>query len=320
MSYETGTASDVNDLLAKLRTFALANGWSQDFSGARTSGAGNALQINKGGFYVTFRSDNGAGSATDPGPYIGGYAHGTYSAGNGTENQAGASASVGHWCNGMTGPFVAYHFISNTELGAEYLYCVVEISAGTFKHFGTGVLVKIGAITNGQFIYASTWNYSATFINSADVVQHSVPFDSQELNSSRIRPSLNCRVDADTTSPRWMDGGATSTIANRSMRGGMRLATGGNAGGQRVLMDNAASALTGRNMIYPCFLYAERTGGLFNPLGYPPGIRWVKLAFLEPNAVLTIGTDQWKVFPVIRKNGGVGQVNSGVYGYAYKVN
>jgi hypothetical protein len=67
-------------------------------------------------------------------------------------------------------------------------------------------------------------------------------------------------------------------------------------------------------------MYGERTSNLGSPLGYPPHLRWVRLDYLSPGDVLTIGSDQWKVFPVIRKDGGTGQVNSGKYGYAYKVN
>lgn len=317
-TYETGTADDVTDLLSKLRTFAGNNGWTEDNYGARTSGSGNALQIHKDGQYVTFKTDDGAGSADDPGPFIGAYAHDTYGAG-GTENQAGASAVT--ICNGMAGPFAAYHFISGSEKGAEYLYCIVETAAAIFKHFGTGMLVKAGEITTGQFVYASRWNYTPAYIGTATESRHSVPFDSHETQSTRIGPSLNVRVDAESISPRWLDGANTAASADGTLRGGPRSTSGGPAmGGQASMMAVAASALTGRNMIYPCFLHGSRTGGLFNPLGYPPGIRWVNMTYLEPNDVMTLGTEQWKVFPVIRKNGGAGQPNSGIYGYAYRVN
>jgi hypothetical protein len=314
MAYQTGTATDANDLLSKLRTFATANGWTEDNYGARTTGSGNALQIHKGGFYVTFKTDTTAGNVIDPGPFIGCYAHNTYSSGNGTEAQAGASAVT--LCNGMTGSFLAYHFISNAELGAEYLYCIVETTAGIFKHFGTGTLVKIGAITNGQFVFAVRWNYSLSpgYIDIPTIFAHAVAFDAVET-TTRVGPSLNVRVDADSISPRWIDG-SSSVVSGRTMRGGVRTAS----IGHEVMMQNAASTLTGRNMIFPAFLYAERSGALFNAIGYPPGVRWCNLTYLSPNDVLTIGTDQWKVFPVIRKNGSAGQVNSSIYGYAYKVN
>lgn len=316
MAYETGTATDANDLLSKLRTFVAANGWSEDNYGARTSGSGNALQINKGGFYVTFRTDTTSGTASDPGPFMGCYAHNTYSGGNGTESQAGASAFM--MANAMSGPFTAYHFMSGTEKGSEFLHVIVETVAGLFKHFGTGTLVKMGAITNGQFAHACRWNYAVAAVDVADDSRHAVPFDSRESSGVRAGPSLNVRADAESVSPRWLE--SSSATAARGIKCGVRsAATGSTAQGSNILMVNGASALTGRAMLFPCFLYGERTGGLFNPLGYPPGIRWVNLTLLEPNTVLTIGSDQWKVFPVVRKNGSAGQPNSGTFGYAYKV-
>lgn len=315
--YETGTATDVADLLGKLRTFALANGWSQNYYGARTSGTGNALQINKGGFYVTFRTDTGAGTTQDPGPYIGAYAHGTYSAGNGTENQSGASGVC--LSNGMSGPFAAYHFISGAELGSDYLYAIVETTAGTFKHFGTGKMVGVGTLTNGQFVHACRWYYTTAEINASNSAYHTIPFESYAPNLSDANVGWYVRADADTISPRWLvgKGYSYSAATNRHTRAGRLLAGYGFGYG---LYTSAASALTARNMLAPCYVAGERAGGLFSPIGYPPGIRWVKLTNLAPNDVLTIGTDQWKVFPVIRKNGTTGQVNSDLAGYAYKVN
>lgn len=311
-AYETGTASDVNDLLAKLRTFALANGWTQNFSGARTAGTGNAWQANKGGFYVTFLTDTGtAGSTADPAQYIGCYAHDTYSGGNGTENQANGSIKL--FCNGMPGPFVAYHFISGTEKGAEYLSAIVEVTSGLFKHFGTGVFVKIGAVTTGQYVYACRWNHTSSTPTSSF---NAVPFDDAEFSSNRAGPSTQVRADGNAITWRWMESSVNDSIAGRGARCGVRI----DDGGLKNMMDSAASALTGRNVFFPCFYAPFKATDNYTPMGYPPGIRWCNMTTLQPNDVVTIGSDQWKIFPVVKKNGGVGQPNSGVYGYAYKIN
>lgn len=313
--YETGSSTDVLDLLSRLRTFALANGWSQNFFGARTSGTGQALQINKGGQFVTFLANTAAGTSDDPGPYLGAYAHDTYSAGNGTENQANTSSVT--YTNAMTGPFLAYHFISGQELGAEYLYVIVETTAGIFKHVGTGVLVRIGAITSGQFVYGCRWDNGPGRINNLDSNFHAIPFDNGESSVNRSGPGTKVRVDADLVSWRWLD--ALATTSTLSLLCGWR-ASGNQPSVTRHLLDHLGSALTGRNVLVPAFMAGARTGGLFNPLGYPPGVRFCRLTFREPNDIITIGADQWKLFPVIRKNGAAGQPNSGTYGYAYKVN
>jgi hypothetical protein len=65
---------------------------------------------------------------------------------------------------------------------------------------------------------------------------------------------------------------------------------------------------------------AVRRGGtgLYSPIGQPPHLRWVRLDHLQPRDVITIGTEQWMTFPVIRRDGGVGQPNSGRLGIAYR--
>lgn len=321
MPYETGTSSGVADLLDKLRVFATANGWTQNFFGARTSGSGTALQLTKGAQAVTFIADTGAGSASDPGPYFGCYSHDTYSAGNGTENQANGSAKC--YTNAMSGPFQAYHFISGAERGCDYLYVITEVSSGIFKHAGVGKLVGLGALNTGHFAFACRWSYSTTSNNISAPLHggHSWPFDCGET-ALRSGPGTQVRADSDGITPRWFDGYAAS-FGNR-IGGGVRVTGTTTVGNQRGTLVGpalcSASGITGRSVLLPAWVTAERTANLSSPMGFPPHLRWVRLDYFTPGDVLSLGGDQWKVFPVIRKNGTTGQVNSGAYGYAYKVN
>lgn len=316
MPYETGASTGVTDLLDKLRVFAIANGWTQNFFGSRTSGSGTALQLTKGTQYVTFLADTAAGSASDPGPYFGAYAHNAYSAGNGTENQAQRSASC--YTNAMTGPFVAYHFMTGAERGCDYLYVVVESASGIYKHAGVCKLVSLGALNTGMCAHAARWSYSTTSDAIGDPLSsgHSWPFDSRE-SVNRHGSGTQIRADCDGISPRWYDGFASS-FGNR-IGGGPR-----NVSGQRGTIVGpaaaGASALTGRTILLPAWVSLERAANLSSPAGYPPHLRYVKLDYLNPGDVLTLGSDEWKLFPVIRKNGTAGQVNSGTFGLAYKVN
>lgn len=318
--YETGTSSSLTDLLDKLRLFATANGWTQNFFGTRTSGSGQALQLTKGSLAVTFIANTAAGSSDDPGGMLGSYCHDTYSAGNGTENQANKSAVT--YANDMSGPFVAYHFLTGAERGSDYLYVIAETVAGTFKHVGVGKLIGLGALSNGHFNFGCRWGYSALSGRISDELSayHAWPFDSGE-GSTRSGPGTQVRADSDAISPRWFDAWAGSF--GTRLHGGPR-STGTTLGNQRATVWGpvrfGASAITGRTTLTPCLLAVDRVSSLSSLVGWPPGVRWVKLDFLAPGDTLTLGADQWKVFPVIRKNGGAGQVNSGTYGYAYKVN
>lgn len=311
MAHQTGTATDHVDLLDKLRLFALANGFTVHNFGARPAGAtaGQALQLSKANLAGSFLSLTAAGTAANPGQYVGGYAHDAYAGGGGTENQAKGSPKV--YANAMTGPYQGYDFFTGDGASGPYLYAVVETAAGFFKHFGMGILDKFGAITTGAFVYACAWNYEPIHISNWTAYRHAVPFDNAENASANSR-SLHVRGDSDTISPRWYDPQATPLL-----RGGHRATSTGNI--VRTPVIGSASLRTGRTPLVPCLVTGERTGGLYSPLGSPPGMRWVSLDYLDPGAVLTIGTDQWKVFPVIRKNGGAGQPNSERFGYAFKM-
>lgn len=317
--YETGAASSVTDLLDKLRIFATANGWTQNFFGTRTTGSGQALQLTKGAMACTFIADTSAGTSADPGNYFGAYQHDTYNAGNGTENQANKSLQC--LANGMTGPYVAYHFMTGSEGGSDYLYVVVEVTSGTYKHAGVGKLVGMGALTNGHFAFGCRWGYGSTPISDPLAAYHAWPFDSGE-SGFRGGPATQVRADCDGVTPRWYDFSSGVSYGNRA-GGGVR-AVGSALGTLRGTVYGptlyGASAITGRTTLVPCMIYGERTSNLASILGYAPGMRWVKLDYIAPGDILTLGADQWKVFPVIRKNGSAGQVNSGLYGYAYKVN
>lgn len=326
MAYQTGTATDTADLLDKLRVFALANGWTINNYGDRTVGTAprKALQLTKGGISASFLSDSAVGTAANPGPYILTYGHDAYAAGGGTENQANASNKT--QSNAMVGPFQSYHFFCDNGDTNPYLYVVVETSSGTFKHFGIGRIEGLGEVLTGCFAYACNWYYvsSPDYVSDANLFRHSVPFDTLENNNGNGQYSTYVRGDSDSMSPRWY--ASYSNIAANVLSGGVRGNNPGSASAGSAIpmtygiMQAGASERTGRTILQNCLVSGARVSGQFSPLGWPPNMRWVNLRYLDPGATLVLGSDTWKVFPVIRKNGGSGQPNSALYGYAFKVN
>ena len=314
MAHQNGTANDPVDLLDKLRVFAQANGWTIHNFGARPAGAtaGQALQLSKSGLAASFLSLSAVGTVTDPGPKVGGYVHDAYVGGSGTENQANGSDKA--YTNAMAGP---------------YLYVVVETAAGLFKHFGIGVLDGMGVLNSGAFMFNSNWNYNTFYVGSMFATAHMIPWLGNEgtltngYSNSVASSGITIRADSDTLAPKWYlavnHAGSGNTYVPRRLRGGPGYAN------RTVQVLNypilsGASMRTGRTTLVPTLMLGERTGGQYSPLGSGPGVRWVQLDYLDPGAVLTIGTDQWKVFPVVRKNGSAGQPNSLLHGFAYKMN
>lgn len=327
MPYETGTATNLQDLLNKLGTFAGANGWTVHFSGARTGGAGtsgHALILSRGDVQGLLRSNNSAGSpTTDPGPYMEGVLwSGAYNAAS-TESQPNPSAAL--FTNWMAGPYVAYHaFTPLAATGRHYLHVVVEVQSGTFRHFGIGQLRRFGSYTNGTYAHGTSmsFNTSPAYINTANSF-HGYPFNNI-ANGTAPGGGVTIRADFDGVSPRYCTVGSSGTVGR--VWSGFVQSSNAPSGNFGTLALAGPSAFTGRAPLLPllCFVQRDTTDQLRHPVGFPEDLRYVSIDNFQPGDTITLGADTWMLFPAVRKGaantGPVGVQNSWRYGYAYRLN
>lgn len=317
MSYQTGTANDVADLLDKWRLFLIANGWTIDFWGPKYTG--QALQVHRDGRYWSWWSD----TTINPndryqGPYITGHLQTGYDpAAPGAYEQPGASYRVR--TNKLTGPMQAYHFFAGVGRSGAYAHVVIETEPGIFRHMGMGVLDKMGAYENGQYIYATAWSGNTTEVNEQDSIYHGVPFDDYTFGVYNTNfASTLIRCDVDGISPRYIE------VNNYDYRG--PIGRGGWRSSQGTEQNSTvrgpyragASVLTGRAPLLPLYVCSSRGNGLWSDIGQPPDMRLVRIDNMEAGQELALGSDTWVVFPVARKNGAIGQPNSGNAGFAYR--
>lgn len=298
MDYETGISTSPSDLISKLVTFAVANGWTNT---AKTTG--NCLS--KGSIFVGL----GATSSNTQVSLRGG----TSSAGtdwNALTNNPGYSVVV----NCGAGPFVAYHLFAGEEGGSEYLHAVVEFASGRYRHFTLGALVKHGAYTGGTYVDGVNWNASTNFINQPDAQQHTVICCANTDNGSG-----HVYADFDAKTNNWVRvrgaGDFTTTFGPGSVR----------SNGINQMFPNLGYARFNlRNLTAPLTYFANRASSLRSPLGRIPNMRQVGMANLESGAILAIGGDEWKCFPIAQRtetwgSGSSSIESSGPYGYAYKM-
>lgn len=342
--YETAGASNVNDLLDKFRVFALASGWTVDFSGTRqdtqvntntgtyafpnsdnpnpgVAVPGNSLVIHKGDCYAAWHTDTRVVPIAwaNPGPYLLGQVFpGPYSGAVQPQKQAGCTP--GNITNKLVGPFQAYHFFS----GDTYLHAVVEITPGEFRHFGCGLLERAGAVTSGAYVTNTHWNQGTNFISDPANAYHAVPFDALgDYNTGLGWNATHIRADSDAVSPRNIALNARAgTTPDRGGWGGY--VAGSNRDGRDALgaglLQVGPSTLTGRSVLVPLIAGVTRPDGFGSVLGTPRDMRAVRIDNLAPGDAVTIGPDTWLVFPCSRKNGVSGQENSRNAGLAYRVN
>lgn len=320
MAYETASANDPNDLIDKLRIFALANGWTVDYNGGRTNpggglqaGSNNAVAMHKDGLYVVFYQDTSSNSTANPTPRVANYTYpGPWVSGNGTDAQANKTLTT--TANSMSGPYTAYHFFADPA--RNYLHCAVEVVSGRFTHFHVGTLDKAGGGQAVAYNCALRWNFTTApnYINIIASQQHGVPFDDANSGAASWTGTA-VRVDSDGVTPRNQQMYDSDTT---QAKGGFTV-----AGGQRLMSYMArlvgASTITGRSPLLPLIVMSSRTSGVYSVVGSPFDLRLIRMDNLAAGEVLTIGSDSWKCFPIIRRNGAAGVENSDLYGYAYRV-
>jgi hypothetical protein len=304
IAYETGTATDTTDLINKLITFATANGWT-----VNTPSSGRVFT--KGGLYFGLNWD-----ADDV--WLCGATG--YAAGSAWSAQPGASTNQPR-SNDMAGPYQGYHFF--TDSSPDYLHVVVETTAGIYKHFQMGQLIKHGSFTGGEYVCAVYWHptivTASTTPNNPDNAHHAVPFDC-EAGSATASHRSAVRADIDSKTNNWMAFRDADTWNGNYAKGCVR---GQNRGILESLHERSPSEFNQITPFLPMLICGDRPSSMTSPLGYVPDMRYVNMTNLTPASTITIGADEWIVFPLIQKTTVWGVSNSttpssGTYGLAYK--
>lgn len=320
MAYQTGTATDPNDLLQKLVTFLVGNGWTQDMSQA--DGTGWRAHLHRGSVYVNLKSTTGtvnpwaftpnpAPNATDAGLHIylgtgfSGAANWNLQAGgpilNGTSNNTGCSMPL------PTGSITAYHFF--TDSTGDNVVVVVEKTTGIFTHLGWGVSVtKAGSWTGGPYFFAAVNAYNfASDSTSGPGFQNGptakAPFVYADTNSAA---NAYVRADVDAFTGKWLgctgsvsqpSGGYTGRNFVSEYRGGTAVVSG--VPTMEYFVERSFSTMTSSATLAPIRAWALRDAGGYSLLGTVPNI-FYSIATdkgFSAGTEITIGPDTYKVFP-----------------------
>lgn len=328
MAFETGSALDMEDLIAKISTFATANGWTED----RRDNANGIFALSKNSIFVSFRWLNSdpsvlsihqataalPASGTDPGSATGDSGNG-YNAGSITnanlDNER--SAVLGN------GPFPSYYLFEN-DASPAYLHIVVETSTDIFKHFGFGELSKVGdGWTGGEYCYGQK-NNTGTWTNSQSTWMLDGHFSSisgsDENHAATIRMTgLPGQPAGSVWGQIW--GNRTSqppddTAGNdkATCQGGFRS---GPLTGPWGLFQG--SATTGYIPMYSfAVFFVDRVSNFIYQLGWQPDVRGVSMRSFSPKQEVVVGLDTWVMFPAAQRDISNGAGTSGYMGIAYK--
>jgi len=317
MAYQTGSATDLEDLISKLLTFATANGWTQD----EFATADGDFALHKDDIYVSGRWDTVTpqhvslhqalgfdGTGTLPGDHTDDSGHGYNDSSSHVDTNLDNERSVTYIGDG---PFTTYHFFEDDDGTRSYLHVVVQSETDVYRHFGFGEVDKVGTWTGGEYCYGhyqdNGTSQQATAADTCmlfDGINSSNPDNIGKRNATIHVEGLNGQGGSD----KWgivfgsrtidvsgdLDGNGNSlTRCLGGFRGGpVAFAWGGFSG----------SNLVGFVPMYPINVWHfEEANSRVRLLGSMPHVRGVNMRNFAPEQEVTIGGDTWVFFPSSRR-------------------
>lgn len=310
--YATGTPTSLSDFLNSLATFAASAGWTVDSNGA--GGSTYYLAVHKNNCYLGYFVPNTA--AVPPALQLQLWGATGYAGSTLPSAQAGASPQAVLMSPPPAGPYNAYHFFSTNTGGVDYLHALLEYSSGNFLHIHGGCLNPVGGATPATYIAGTQWSSITGLSSSSDAgpaagAGNYTPFSAEQGGTGYRLFQLRATVDS---TARWFyPGNASPGRAIGAVR----------ASSKNVhAFARAPNTFNQLTPFIPLSLFVERAAGnIYSYLGDVIDMRWVNLANYQAKDEITIGSDTWKVFPVISKQPfGSATAATNNYGFAFRKN
>lgn len=320
MAFEKAQATSIDDLFrTKLRTFALANGWT-DSEGTSVAGRQYFEKVAAGlNCKVAFRWDTAtpanvgiynhltySGGATVPGSHGDDSGNGTVTSFSNTTANNSRRAALDNDTNN-------YWFFE----GDDYIHCVVETTPGTVRHFGFGQIAKVGTWTGGEYAYGQQ-GVSSVSITDGQLLDGLA----RGSGVSTFQATMHVESLPGQGASKWavVWGGGATNIGNDRAGNVREFVQGGMRSGPMSFpfAKWSATPLQGLIPLTPIWCFYRRTNSSpttsVYPLGYMKDVRSINIASHNLGDELLIGSDTWVVFPSGSKTTG----DSGNQGIAYK--
>ena len=302
MSYQTGTATGIENLLTTLFTFAAANGWTVDKAVTSTDG-----YMHRDNIYVGFEFSSDEISIYQARGYL---TTSPGTAGGGHTNSVHTSGAFRQEVNELSGSFDAYHFFESDT----YIHIVIEVGQDLFRHFGMGVLSKVGTWTGGEYTYGHYWEQSVNDIANMGDVNHKISFDGGDLGTSvdyrgfalyGTKTSGDALPGGGSTSPitKWYRATDTLITDGDGVNAGYLAVGGWRDTAYQHFVARGTSDLNGYTPLSPIPVFItdkSTTPDIDYLMGYVPDLRLVNIGSLNTGQEYTIGSDTWIPFPVGR--------------------
>jgi hypothetical protein len=303
MPYATGTATSMSSLLTALRSACTSNGWTLAGNVLYKNGcyaeifAGPAFSTATADMHLRIRAGNGidgANALTDPAPEYSSIGY-LYSA-----NTTGASIIAWDWP-------VTYH----VHMHGDEVHMFVNFFAGQKWHFmafgrspapgsvGTGNwhTATISRNSSGGFlIYGGNEGIFQVDGNGSSAGWGGGYFWGRNSTFQVLTSSYMHGAFIESTGlPRWNIGlgAAWSTYAEGAISASVCA---------MPLMAYSPNAWNSQSILLPIQIANLRLSSKISLIGELAHARFCRNDFIDPGAVITLGADRWKVYPMWEKN------------------
>lgn len=298
MAYYTGSVTSYGELLAVLAAACTNHGWTYS-NGILSKGAA-FVALKLGG---TGNAGEGlmaqGGTGQSGGTLIGAALH---------HSRLGKPSGNAIWQS--TAWPASYHI--HIETNPDEVYVVLNMGISAFYWLAFGMSTVASLTGTGLWLTANVGEYmsgSGIQISETGGLQDAAraccgPFWARTRTSWHY---LNEAVQADAG--KW-----TSADATEALVGIETLAP---------LIQRSPNSWNGESVLLPIKVYQARAESKIRLLADLAHARYVRLHNLEPGQVITLGADQWKVYPFYKKNasvpnGGSSVDHTGTFGWALR--
>jgi hypothetical protein len=296
MAYYTGTASSMADLLTALTTAAVANGWTWADS-----------ILFSGSCYVKLTA------AADKIEALVGLGK------SGTDITTPAPAST-YLSAVLSQHPIVFPLVYHVFARGDEVYCLINFSTSYYSVLGFGQSPVDGAPGTGVWVAGTAYTSYAGgggLVWSADGTIAGGNFSAGN-NSARSGLFIVSGGEGGGTGAgcyvhHGLPGWSGLAVDMPKTQGGIK---------QLNALDNPSVSWNAQTMLVPIQPHIDRGSNKVSLVADLQHARYVRLDNLEPGDTITLGPDEWKVFPVYRKDASArdgGGTHSGTYGYAFRV-
>lgn len=313
MTFQTGAATDMVDLLSKLSTFATSThgGWTQGYLNT-TNGW---FELSKGSLSVSFKwvpsspqhlsvhqATAFVNTSTAPGKHTGDSNIGFNTTDTGYSNSNLTSERCVHELG--DGPFPNYWFFAD-DVDNDYIHVVVESESTVFRHFGFGTLNKVGDNwTGGEYAYGH-YKVQNTSTNLAfNGTSNTFLLDDTSINDIGGTVRVSGIPNQAAGSKYGVCYASTGTLSSSDQDGDPHSQIVGGARGALFKDFRTLSAGTGAlhvPLIPIHVVLNDRTNKHLYLLGTQPDVFGMNIENFTPGAEFSIGSDTYIAFPAAQK-------------------